>query len=184
MIRRSWWRSWAFFSCGLAGLLLVTSPARPLWPAAWFFQHYGSRLQSSRLASLAANAYAAKGSRGEVFAPVIASLPADASVLGFFADDYPETSLWKPFGSRRILHIKLTDSADEVRQRGLKYLLLVADKLEEPWPAWLQRMDAQELQTVTLKMWGSLPPFVWHLVALNPRKTGQASPQPEPKAKP
>jgi hypothetical protein len=149
-------------------LLLVLSPARPLWPAGWFFQQYGPRLQSSRLASLAANAYAAKSGRGEVFAPVIALLPADASVLGFFADDYPETSLWKPFGSRRILHIRLTDSAEGVRQRGLKYLLLVADKLEESWPAWLKRMDARELQTVPLKMWGSQPPFVWHLVELNP----------------
>jgi hypothetical protein len=168
LIRRKWWRSWALCSCGLAGLLLVLSPARPLWPAGWFFQQYGPRLQSSRLASLAANAYAAKSGRGEVFAPVIALLPADASVLGFFADDYPETSLWKPFGSRRILHIRLTDSAEGVRQRGLKYLLLVADKLEESWPAWLKRMDARELQTVPLKMWGSQPPFVWHLVELNP----------------
>jgi hypothetical protein len=175
LIRRKWWRSWALFSCGLAGLLLVLSPSRPLWPAGWFFQQYGSRLQSSRLASLAANAYAAKSSRGEVFAPVIALLPADATVLGFFADDFPETSLWKPFGSRRILHIKLTDSAEEVRQRGIKYLLLVADKLDEPWPAWLKRMDARELQTVTLKMWGSLPPFVWHLVELNPHGTGQTN---------
>ena len=80
--------------------------------------------------------------------------------------------------------MNLTDSAEEVRQRGLKYLLVVTDGQTEPWPEWLQRMDAQELQTVTLKMWGSLPPFVWHLVALNPRGTGQNNPQPEPKAKP
>ena len=127
------------------------------------------------------DAYGAKSNRAEVFAPVIAALPADASVLGYYADDFPETSLWKPFGSRRILHIKLTDSAEEVRQRGIKYLLLVADKLEEPWPEWLKRMDARELQTVTLKMWGSLPPFVWHLVELNPHGAGQADVSQEPK---
>ena len=184
VIRRRWWRSWAIFACGLAGLLLVICPARPLWPAGWFFQHFGSRLQSSRLASLAANTYATKGRRAEVFAPVLASLPADASVIGYSAGDFPETSLWKPFGSRRVLHMNLTDSAEEVRQRGLKYLIVVTDGQTEPWPEWLQRMDAQELQTVTLKMWGSLPPFVWHLVALNPRGTGQNNPQPEPKAKP
>jgi hypothetical protein len=45
-------------------------------------------------------------------------------------------------------------------------------------------MDARELQTVTLKMWGSKPPFVWHLVALNPRDTGQENPKPEPSGKP
>ena len=108
---------------------------------------------------------------------MIASLPADASVLGYSADDFPETSLWKPFGSRRILHMKLTDSAEEVRQRGLKYLLVTVDRTKEPWPQWLQRMDARELQTVTLKMWGSLPPFVWHLVELNPAHATPRQPE-------
>jgi hypothetical protein len=184
VVGRKWWRSWAIFSCALAGLVLVISPARPLWPAGWFIQHYGSRLQASKLGSRAMDAYTAKSKRAQVFEPVIALLPADASVLGFSADDFPETSLWKPFGSRRILHVKLTDSAEDVRRRGLKYLLVVTDKLKESWPEWLERMDARELQTVTLKMWGSLPPFVWHLVALNPRDTGQANPKPEPSGKP
>ena len=181
LIRRNWWRSWALLSCGLAGLLLVISPARPLWPAGWFFQQYGSRLQASRLASLAMGAYAAKNSRGEVFAPVIALLPADATIIGFYAADFPETSLWKPFGSRRILHVKTSDSPEEIRQRGIKYALVVADKLKESWGQWLQRMDARELQTVTLKMWGSLPPFVWHLVEFKPHGTSQKNPSPEPK---
>ena len=129
------------------------------------------------------DAYGAKSSRAEVFAPVIAALPADASVLGFYADDFPETSLWKPFGSRRILHLKISDSPEEIRQRGIKYVLVVADKLKESWGQWLQRMDARELQTVTLKMWGSLPPFVWHLVEFNPHASGQNNASPEPKHK-
>ena len=181
LIRRNWWRSWALLSCGLAGLLLVISPARPLWPAGWFIQHYGPSLKSSRLVSLAVNAYEAKSRRSEVFAPVIALLPADAKIIGFSADDFPETSLWKPFGSRRILHVKTGDSGEEVRQRGIRYMLVTMESPQETWPQWVQRMDAKELQTVTLKMWGSLPPFVWHLVELNPHSTGQNNPSPEPK---
>jgi hypothetical protein len=180
VVRRKWWRSWALFSCGLAGLLLIISPARPLWPAGWFFQHYGPRLKSSRLAVSAMNAYETKSKRTEVFAPVIASLPADASVLGFSARDFPETSLWKPFGaSRRILHVKVTDSAEEMRQRGIRYVLVTIDSAKEPWPQWLQRMNARELHTETLKMWGSQPPVVWHLVELNPPGR-QSEPDPAP----
>ena len=175
LTRRRWWRSWALFSFGLAALLLVVSPARPLWPARWFFQHYGSRLHSS-LASRAWDAYATKSMRADVFAPVITLLPADASVLGFLADDFPETSLWKPFGSRRILHFTTSDSPDEIRRRGIKYALLVADKIPGPWEEWLQRMDARELHTVTLKMWGSLPPFVWHLVEFRPHNGSSGQP--------
>lgn len=180
LVRRSWWRSWAFFSCGLAGLLLVVSPARPLWPAGWFLKQYGSRLQSSRLGSRMLSAYAAKGSRADVFGPIVASLPADASVLGFFAYDYPEPSLWKPLGARRILHVKLSDSPEEIRKRGIKYLLVTTDRLHEPWPEWLTRMDARELKTVKLKMYGSQPPFVWHLVELKPHSPNQHQPNPKP----
>ena len=112
---------------------------------------------------------------------MIALLPADAKIIGFSADDFPETSLWKPFGSRRILHVKTGDSGEEVRQRGIRYMLVTMESPQETWPQWVQRMDAKELQTVTLKMWGSLPPFVWHLVELNPHGTGQNNPSPEPK---
>ncbi len=180
LVRRNWWRSWAFFSCGLVGLLLVISPARPLWPAGWFLKQYGSRLQSSRLGSRMLNAYAAKGSRANVFGPIVALLPADASVLGFFAYDYPEPSLWKPLGARRILHVKLSDSPDEIRQRGIKYLLVTTDRLHEPWPEWLKRMDARKLKTVKLRMYGSQPPFVWHLVELKPHSPNQHPPNLEP----
>ena len=179
LVRRNWWRAWAFFAYGLAGLLLVISPARPLWPAGWFLQQYGSRLQSSRLGSRLLNAYTTKGSRANVFAPIVAALPADASVLGFYADDYPESSLWKPFGARRILHVKRSDSPDAIRQRGIKYLLLTTDRLQEPWPEWLQRMDARELKMVKLKIQGHLPPLAWHLVELKPHGLNQNHPNPE-----
>ena len=125
-------------------------------------------------------AYATKSNRGEVFAPLISRLPADASLLGFSANDFPETSLWKPFGSRRILHLKTSDSPEEIRQRGIKYALVVEDKLTESWGQWLQRMDARELQTVSLKMWGSLPPFVWHLVEFKAHGASQDNPSPAP----
>ena len=33
LVKRRWWRAWAWLSYGLAGSLLILSPARPLWPA-------------------------------------------------------------------------------------------------------------------------------------------------------
>jgi hypothetical protein len=158
----------------------VISPARPLWPVGLFFRHYGARLQSSRLAARATDAYEAKSKRANVFAPVIAALPADASVLGYSADDFPETSLWKPLWSRRILHVKISDSAETMRKRGIKYVLVTMGSSAESWPQWLRRMDARELRTIQLKMWGNLPPFVWHLVELN-ALGDRIVPNPEPK---
>ena len=59
-------------------------------------------------------------------------------------------------------------------------MLVTTDDTGESWLAWVQRMNARELQTVALKMWGSLPPFVWHLVELNPPRA-QSGPKPDPK---
>jgi hypothetical protein len=167
VVRRTWWRWWAIFASVLAALVLIISPARPLWPAESFFRDYGPRLGASHLAKVARDAYEAKAQRTEVFAPLIAALPANVSLLGYSAEDFPETSLWKPFGSRRVLHVKPTDSAEMMRERGIRYVLVTIPQ-KESWPDWLQRMNARELHTETLKMWGSLPPFVWHLVELNP----------------
>jgi len=96
-----------------------------------FWDIAGPRLKSSRLAVSAMDAYEAKSKRSEVFAPVIAALPGDASVLGYSADDFPETSLWKPFGSRRILHVKMSDSAEAMRQRGIRYVLVTIDSAKD-----------------------------------------------------
>ena len=168
VVGRKWWRSWAVFTCALAAIVLVLSPARPLWPSGWFFRHYGPRLASSQLARRAMETYEAKGSRAEVFAPMLAALPDRMTVLGFSAADFPETSLWKPFGTRRILHLKLGDSAETTRQRGIRFALVSLPPSGETWPEWRQRMNARELKTMDLKMWGSLPPFEWHLVELQP----------------
>jgi hypothetical protein len=180
IVRRRWWRSWALFSCALAALLLVISPARPLWPAGWVLEHYGSRLSSSPLGARTVAAYKAKSMRADVFAPLIASLPANVTVLGFSARDFPEPSLWRPFGSRRILHVRLSDSAEEMRKRGIRYALVAMHPAKETWPQWAQRTGARELRSATLKMWGSLPPVVWHLVDLNPQEANQSEPKPKP----
>jgi hypothetical protein len=63
-------------------LLLVMSPATPLWPAGWCIEHYGPHLRSSKLASRALDTCETKTQRAEVFAPVIAWLPPAASLLG------------------------------------------------------------------------------------------------------
>jgi hypothetical protein len=52
-------------------------------------------------------------------------------------------------------------------------VLITVDPAKVSWPEWLQRMHARELQGFTLKMWGSLPPFVWHLVELPEPTSGQ-----------
>src|SRR5581483_7936284 len=170
--------TWAQVGFALALLLVVISPARPLWPAGWFLKHYGPQLESSRLGSRAMAVYGVYGGRADAFGPVIQALPGDASVLGVVTSDDPETSLWRPFGSRRILHVLAREPAEEIRRRGIKYVLVKVEKLGEPWDEWLRRVDARVLQTFELKLRAGEKPSQWRLVELNPGSSLQSGSRP------
>jgi hypothetical protein len=84
--------------------------------------------------------------------------------------DDPETSLWRPFGSRRIEHVCPGDTAADVKARGVEYILLKEKNfgwsnytLED----WLQRMNAQVVWKIPLNLRASSGPLDWYLVKLN-----------------
>ena len=176
LLRRSWWRAGAFVAMGLAGLLLVISPARPLWPARWFCEHFEPQLQRSHLGARAVAVYGAYGDRAQAFRPALKLLPADASLLGLVTFDDPEASLWHPLGARRIRHVLADEPAEMVRQRGIKYVLVKEELLIEPWEKWLQRMNARRLETVRLRLRAGGGPSVWQLAELQAESGTAGSP--------
>jgi len=173
VVRRRWWHAWAWVSFALAAMLLVVSQARPLWPARWALAHLGERFRTSSIGTRVFTVYEVYGDRADAFGPIRKSLPADASPLGLITFDDPETSLWRPFGLRRILHVKSIDTGGEVRARGIKYVLVNEQKTGEPFEQWLQRMNGRLLETRELRLRAGKPPFVWHLVELNPFEAQQ-----------
>jgi hypothetical protein len=166
LLKQGWWRMGAYIAMGLSGLLLVVSPARPLWPARWFCAHFEVQLQQSHLGTRALTTYGVYGERAEAFGPALKVLPADATVLGFVTGDDPEASLWRPFGARRIRHVIADEGGEMVRQRGIKYVLVKDELLVESWEHWLRRMNARSLAAVSLRLRGSRGPYFWHLAEL------------------
>ncbi len=173
LIRRRWWRAGASVVFGLTALLLVLSPARPLWPANWFVNRYQTSLERSALGARAITVYDVYADRADAFAPVLQRLPGDARVLGLCAFHDPETSLWRPFGSRRIFHVCVRDSAERTRARGIRYVLVRVTALHEPWDQWRRRMGATVLQTMTLRLRAGQEPSRWELVELNSASSHQ-----------
>ena len=83
--------------------------------------------------------------------------------------DDPETSLWRPFGSRRVENILVTDSAEDMRQRQIRYVVVggfhlaqMDLKLEE----WLERAGGEVVAktTATVKVAEGEQP--WYVVRL------------------
>jgi hypothetical protein len=169
IVRAGWWRGAALAVFGLAGLLLVLSPARPLWPANWVLASVDTRGGHALLAR-ARVVYGVQSQRGDAFGPARKLLPPDLKVLGLITFDDPETSLWRPFGGRRIEHVTPKDTADDLRKRHIRYVLLSGQKFEElfqrPLDPWLAEMHATRVGQVTLQLRATAGPSDWLLVKL------------------
>jgi hypothetical protein len=179
---QKWWRICAAAGFALALGLLVISPSRPLWPAGWVMNHYGDRLQSSGVGARIFRVYSVYAARAEAFAPVRDSLPPEEKVVGMVTFDDPETSLWKPFGSRRIRHVISKDSATDLQSEGIRYVLVGKEKFaqlfNEPFDSWLARMNGRVVSSFMLNLRAGQPPFEWVVVQLpaaDGRSTGNSS---------
>ena len=169
LVKKNWWRTAAFAVFLIAAGLLVISPARPLFPVRTILDNF--QKPESRLWARINEVYSVYGSRSDAFAPARALLPPGLKVLGMITYDDPETSLWWPIGSRRIEHVCPTDTAADLKARGIEYILLREQSIGQwfhcPLDAWLKQVNAQVVWKMPLNLRASSGPLDWYLVKLN-----------------
>ncbi|MGH7975778.1 MAG: hypothetical protein ACREC8_03855, partial [Limisphaerales bacterium] len=102
LVKKIWWRAAAFAVFLVAGLLVVISPARPLFPVQTILQGLRANGSNSKLFRRVNEVYSVYENRNDAFAPAKNLLPPGVKILGLVTFDDPETSLWRPFGSRRV----------------------------------------------------------------------------------
>jgi hypothetical protein len=161
------WRAAAVVLFGTAALLVVLSPQRPLWPASTILRALVAGHPDRPLLGHVYKIYSVYGSRADSFAPVVAVLPPDANPLGLCTFDEPEAALWRPFGSRRIVHIMRADTAADVRAAGLKYALVseafLAHHTEMDSAGWLARFRAEKIADFKLQIHAGQESEGWFL---------------------
>lgn len=171
IVRRRWWRVLAMSGFVLALLPLIASPPRPLFP--WkpvvaLLRRMGC---PEKLVTRAETVYMVYGHRSDSFAPAIAQLPPEAVVLGLVTYDDPEAALWRPFGSRRVIHVCHDDSGAFLRTEGLSYVLVSSEKFQmdfqRPFERWLIEINGTLVQTVPLALRAGEGSVDWYLVKLN-----------------
>jgi uncharacterized membrane protein HdeD (DUF308 family) len=165
LVKKRWWRAVAAVVFLIAAGLLVVSPARPLFPA-WTLTE-----KMHGVPARVREVYAVYHTRNDAFAPMRAALPPDLKILGMVTYDDPETSLWRPFGSRRIEHMCPEDTAQDLKARGIEYVLLRNGATDQwfgcPLDDWLKKMDAEVVEKIPLNLRASRGPLDWYLVKLN-----------------
>ena len=167
LVRRRWWRALAGGVVGLASIVLVVTPGRPLWPAQTVLSRALGLPSGGRLVARALKVYAVYAGRSDPLAAVRALLPADLQVVGFMADgDDIDISLWRPYFQRRVLHVLLSDSAAELRRRGLRYVVVGGAYLgsqHTSFEEWRQRVGAELVGAATATLKVAEGPQSWYL---------------------
>lgn len=169
IIKATWWKACAMAVFLLAGVPLILTPARPLWPAQRILSWFGPG--ANPFVTRARAVYSVYAERPDGFAPVRRILPPNLSVLGLISCDDPETSLWCPFGARQIEHVLPTDSLADFRRQGISYVLIGSDGYKfffsEPLEKWMAQHNAELIETVSLRLRVSKDhPMDWFLVKI------------------
>jgi hypothetical protein len=140
--RAWWWKSLAAASFLLTAIMLVLNPPRPLWPAQTLLGHITARHPQSKLATRAKLLYESYAVRWDLLAGVRDQLPSDATNVGlmtFISASGMETSLWRPFGHRRVLPMEPDESREDLARRGINYAVVAVDDLHPQNRAWLEK---------------------------------------------
>jgi len=169
-VRQRWWKRCAAGVFLLAAVAVVLSPARPLWPAQTLLQRLDARLPGNRLIARARTVYQVYSQRPRAFAPVLEVLPRGVSTLGMVTFDDPEASLWHPFGARRIEHVTASDSREDLKRKGIEYVLVNPDKVsvffQRTLIEWLHEMRGEVVAVIPMRLRAGGEMVEWRLVRI------------------
>ena len=168
LVRKRWWRALGVLVYLITFAVLIVTPARPLWPAKTILHNALARHPESRLLSRALTTYTTYATRSDPEARLRAALPADLKIVGFLGTvDDLDISFWRPFGTRRVIHIFLPETAAEIRQRNIQFAVVSHLHLElehESFAGWLERTRAEEVTNIIATVSVQTGPQRWSLV--------------------
>lgn len=170
LVKKCWWQAGAFFVFVLAAGLLIISPARPLFPVETVLAKIESGHPNSKFLARVDDVYSVYHDRHHAYAPVLAVLPADLKVLGLISYDDPETALWQPFGSRRIVCVKPDDDWDYLNSRGVQFVLARMSMFGTRFPdyvLWREKVNATIVKKFQLKLRARTAPEEWDLFEIH-----------------
>jgi hypothetical protein len=168
IVQRRWWRAMVLGVVLLAVPVLVLTPGRPLWPAHTVLLRLLAWKPDHGLLKRALNVYSVYDVRSDPLASVRTLLPKGISVVGFMGTpDDIDISLWRPFGERRVEHILLSDSREQIHKRHIEYAVVGEVNLLESQTtlgAWQAKTGAQVVAMATATMTVTQGPHPWYIV--------------------
>ncbi|HEV7868884.1 MAG TPA: hypothetical protein VGO90_14450 [Chthoniobacteraceae bacterium] len=172
LTRQRWWRVLAILCAASALIPLILTPARPLWPALSVLRSLERRFPESNVLRRGLDVYQIYAARWDNLAAMRGYLPPDAKVVGFLSTvDDSQTSLWRPFGSRRVQEV--IEAAPEARTvHVLRGSVLIAsargirDQFGQEPDAFSRAIRGQVIGRERVSIKASVGPEDWYAIAL------------------
>ncbi len=101
------WFKWGALLVGAGSLAaVVLTPARPLWPAKMVLARWAAEYPDNKQIQRAKSVYDIYSIRSDALASLREQIPASVKTVGFIGGPSDlETSMWRPYGHRRVVHI-------------------------------------------------------------------------------
>ena len=152
VVRRPWWRRLAALVMVSSIGLVVLSRARPLWPAGTVMKWAGQHWPQSKLVGLVARSYAYRSEADRRLDDILASLPPEQKVIGTLSWAPTEGHLWKPYGTRLVVHICAEHTPEQIRAMNIRYVVLSAQAVKD-YPEgsvenWTNKWRGEIVQTI------------------------------------
>jgi hypothetical protein len=182
LVRRKGWRGAAALTLLIAAGLLIINPPRPLWPARTILNPLSKKYPRSSLINRAAMLYEAYAERWDALAPIRNQLPPNARNIGFIivfmSGSTMETSLWRPFGQRRIWHLPPSVSRSELEQKGIRYMVVGTDSSSPTIPerykkwidTWLVPNGGKVIAQDGVKVLATAERQPWYVIEMAPSR--------------
>jgi hypothetical protein len=168
IVRTRWWRVLVWIVLCAAFPVVILVPGRPLWPARTMLAKLSSLKPGNHSISRALEVYAVYARRADPMAEVRALLPEGLAVVGFLGTpDDIDISFWRPLGRNRVKHLLVSDSATDIRQRGIQYAVVSQFCLAErslTLEEWRARAGAELLVSTSITQKVAEGAKTWHVV--------------------
>lgn len=163
-----WWKVASRAVMLLALLVLVLAPPRPLFPAKMLFSWLARHYPESKFATRAERVYSVYQQRSDPLAVIRNSLPESVRVLGLVSGGNDmEVSLWRPYFTRRVLHIVPGEDPSKLKAKEVEFVVLNGEglqyNLKTTFEAWCARYGMKPYKEFALPVRASREEQKWYI---------------------
>jgi hypothetical protein len=152
--------------------LVILSPARPLFPVQAVANLMAKWHIPAGIVARYNQVYGVYAVRADAFKELTASIPPGERTIGFLqGGDDPEVSLWRPFGTRKVMEVTPEDSREELKARGIHFVVVSQDALADRYHTTVALLAARwpgslvAEKSIVLKV--RRGPETWYLFSLS-----------------